>query len=123
MPSYLSSSLTNAAYDDLNRREAEFLDAAGYDVVAIDGLGLTSNTDIGAQDPETAAEGARAIDDPDADAVFVSCTNYRTFEVIPELERDLEKPVVTSNQATLWDALGKLDADVRPTIDLGQLFE
>jgi maleate isomerase len=118
-----SVAVTTPYVEDLNRREAEFLDAAGYDVVAIDGLGLTSNTDIGAQDPETAAEAARAIDGPDADAVFISCTNYRTFEVIPELERELEKPVVTSNQATLWDALGRLDAAVRATIDLGQLFE
>ncbi|GAA5048927.1 maleate cis-trans isomerase [Haladaptatus pallidirubidus] len=39
------------------------------------------------------------------DAVFVSCTNYRTFPSIEALEADLGIPVVTSNQATLWDAL------------------
>ncbi|MFW5938613.1 MAG: maleate cis-trans isomerase [Halanaeroarchaeum sp.] len=118
-----SVAVTTPYIEDLNRREAEFLEAAGYDVVAIDGLGLSSNLEIGAQDPETAAEAARNVDDPDADAVFISCTNYRTFEIIPELERELDKPVVTSNQATLWDALDRLDGSVRPTIDLGRLFE
>ena len=117
-----SVAVTTPYIENLNRREAEFLEAAGYDVVAIDGLGLSSNTEIGAQDPETAAEAARNVDDPDADAVFISCTNYRTFEIIPELERELDKPVVTSNQATLWDALDRLGAEVRPTIDLGRLF-
>lgn len=109
--------------EDLNEREAEFLEAAGYDVVAIDGLGISANVEIGAQSPDSATAAARDVDDPAADAVFVSCTNYRTFEAIPRLERDLGKPVVTSNQATLWDALGRLEADVRPTADLGALFD
>lgn len=117
-----SIAVTTPYIEDLNRREAEFLESAGYDVVDIDGLGLSSNLEIGAQEPETAANAARNVDDPAADAVFISCTNYRTFEIIPELERELDKPVVTSNQATLWDALNQLDTDVRPTIDLGQLF-
>lgn len=109
--------------DDLNEREAAFLDAAGYDVVAMRGLGIRSNTEIGAQTPETAATAAREVDAADADAVFVSCTNYRTFEAVADLERDLGKPVVTSNQATLWDALRRLDADVAPTRDLGRLLD
>jgi maleate isomerase len=117
-----SVAVTTPYIDDLNRREVDFLGAAGYDVVAIDGLGLTSNTEIGAQEPETAANAARNVDDPTADAVFISCTNYRTFEIIPELERELDKPVVTSNQATLWDALNEMKDNIRPTIDLGQLF-
>jgi maleate isomerase len=117
-----SVAVTTPYIDDLNRREADFLEAAGYDVVAIDGLGLSSNTEIGAREPETAANAARNVDDPAAEAVFISCTNYRTFEIIPQLERELDKPVVTSNQATLWNALHEMKGDVRPTIDLGQLF-
>lgn len=118
-----SVAVTTPYVDDLNRREAAFLEAAGYDPVAMDGLGIGPNLEIGARYPETAADAARAVDDPDADAVFVSCTNYRTFEIVPELERDLGKPVVTSNQATLWDALGSLDGDVRPERELGRLFD
>jgi maleate isomerase len=118
-----SVAVTTPYIDDLNRREADFLEAAGYEVVDIDGLGLSSNTEIGSQEPETAADAARRVDDPDADAVFISCTNYRTFEIIPDLETELGKPVVTSNQATLWDALSRLEGNVRPTVDLGQLFD
>jgi maleate isomerase len=39
---------------------------------------------------------------PAVDAVFLSCTNLRTLEVIPKLERDLGKPVFSSNQALAW---------------------
>lgn len=55
-----SLAVTTPYVDGLNEREAAFLDAAGYDVVAMRGLGIGSNTDIGAQTPETAADaGAR----------------------------------------------------------------
>lgn len=131
-----SVAVTTPYSEELNDREASFLEDAGFDVVEMEGLGIDSNVEIGEQYPETAAKAAREADTADADAVFVSCTNYRTFEAIPELEAELDKPVVTSNQATLWDALGRLGGDERtasgserergvdePTRDLGRLFE
>ena len=52
---------------------------------------------------------AKAMFMEEADAVFISCTNFRTFEIIESLEQDLGIPVVTSNQASLWLALRELD--------------
>jgi maleate isomerase len=91
--------------DDLNDREETFLEAAGYDVVELAGRGLEDPISIGSLSPADAYRDAVAVDRPAADGVFVSCTDFRTFEVIEQLEADLGKPVVTSNQATLWDAL------------------
>ncbi|MFW6000527.1 MAG: maleate cis-trans isomerase, partial [Halorubrum sp.] len=97
---------------DLNEREREYLDALGYDPVVVDGRGLDENTAIGALDAGDAYRQARAVAaDADVDAVFVSCTNYRTLSAIPALEADLGVPVVTSNQATLWDLLGVAGVD------------
>ncbi|WP_101297314.1 maleate cis-trans isomerase family protein [Halegenticoccus soli] len=97
--------------DDLTEREVAYLEAGGRTVVAVDGRGIEDNTAIGALAPEDAhrqvrrtVEGA-ALDSGGLDAVFVSCTNYRTFPAIEPLEADLGVPVVTSNAATLWDAL------------------
>ncbi len=42
---------------------------------------------------------------PDADAILISCGNLRSFEVIESLETDTGLPVVTCNQAGLWQAL------------------
>lgn len=39
---------------------------------------------------------------PDVDGVFLSCTNLRTFAAIPEIEKQLGKPVLSSNQALSW---------------------
>jgi maleate isomerase len=100
---------------DLNEREVEFLDAAGIDVALVDGLGIESNASIGALTATDAARqvrdaiGAGGVREPRFDAVFVSCTNYATLELLPALEREFEVPVVSSNAATVWDALGAVD--------------
>ncbi len=39
------------------------------------------------------------------DAVFISCTNLRCLSVIPEIERRLGVPVISSNQALAWHML------------------
>ncbi|SEA61475.1 maleate cis-trans isomerase family protein [Rubrimonas cliftonensis] len=39
----------------------------------------------------------------DVEAVFVSCTNLRALDVIDDLEAELGKPVVASNQALAWE--------------------
>jgi len=38
----------------------------------------------------------------DVDAVFISCTNLRTFDVIERAEKYIGKPVISSNQALGW---------------------
>ncbi len=39
---------------------------------------------------------------PNAQAVFISCTGQKVADIIEGLERELDLPVVTANQATLW---------------------
>lgn len=50
------------------------------------------------------AGAARALH-PDSDALFISCTALRTSGIVADLELALGIPVVTSNQATVWDCL------------------
>jgi len=42
---------------------------------------------------------------PDADAIFISCTNFATVEILDALEQDLGIPVISANQVTMWEAL------------------
>ena len=54
----------------------------------------------------TRAAALRAVADaPDADAVFMSCTNLRTFGILESLEEELNRPVVSSNSALIWHLL------------------
>ncbi len=90
--------------DSLNDREQDFLRAAGFEVVAIEGLGIEVDREIAEVPPETVVALARRVAG-DADAVFISCTNLPTLSVLDSLERELDRPVVSSNAVTLWDVM------------------
>jgi maleate isomerase len=94
---------------------SDYLAEAGIEVVASAGLGLT--TDIWTVPYEVTARLVRDTATPDAQAVFVSCTNLPTYDVITTLERELGKPVLTANQVTMWSAL---DAIGRKAVGPGQ---
>jgi len=109
--------------DEINSRERSFLERSGFSVVRIRGLGIVRNTDIGRQPPwvayrlakEVAREAGRS-----ADGVFISCTNFRTIEVIELLEAELQLPVVSSNTASMWLALRTLG--IRDRLSYGRLL-
>lgn len=90
--------------DEINRLEQRFLEECGFEVAAIKGLSLRKNTEIGVVCGDRVVELARGVAG-DAEGVFISCTNLPTIGVIERLERELDKPVVTSNQASMWMAL------------------
>ncbi|MCX4609043.1 maleate cis-trans isomerase family protein [Streptomyces mirabilis] len=50
----------------------------------------------------------RAVRGEGADALFISCTNLPTYDVIPQLEAELRIPVISANQVTMWAALRHL---------------
>ena len=108
--------------DEVNEKEREFLEANGFQVVNIKGLQIEENLEIGRQPPEVAYRLAKDVDRPEAEAVFISCTNFRTIEVIAALEADLGKPVLSSNTATLWASLKSLRIREK-LLGLGSLLE
>jgi maleate cis-trans isomerase len=77
--------------------------AAGFDVVGYHRLDDVVNI---YDETETRAHAlGRAADAADADAVLISRTGLPTAGIVERLERDLGKPVVTSQTAMLWHAL------------------
>lgn len=90
----------------LTERLEEFLAADGRTVVGTEGLGLDRL--IWHVPYHVTADLVRQADHPDAEAVFVSCTNLPTFHIIAALEEELGKPVLTANQVTAWAGLRRL---------------
>lgn len=94
-------------YDEpLTARLVDFLAELGVSVTASHYLGLGGG--IWKVNYRTVAELVMAADSPDADAIFVSCTNLPTYDIIAPLEDDLGKPVLTANQLTIWACLGRM---------------
>jgi maleate cis-trans isomerase len=89
----------------VNQSVAAFLTGNGYQVLDHQELGHVDNLEVGRLDEATAYEMGRRVDRPDADVVMLACGNWRTFGAIDRLERELGKPVVSTNLVTLWGAL------------------
>ena len=104
----------------VNETVAAFIEANGVKVLAQETLGLIRNLEIGLLDPQTAIDVGRRVNRPGADAVVLACGNWSTFSIIDELECDLGKPVLTTNQVTLWHALKMMGR--RPLGGLGVLL-
>lgn len=96
--------------DEINARLKAFMEDSGFEVIALKSLGLYSG--IYNQPAGAAYRLAKEADSRAADAIFISCTNFRSVDVLQVLERDLGKPVVSANQVTVWDLLRL--ASVRP---------
>jgi len=101
-------------------REVKFLEENDFEVLKEQSLGIVENLRIGRLTPLDAEKLAKVVFTEVADVVFLSCTNFRTFEALPALEAELGVPVISSNSATLWTALNTLKVEV--TLPLGRLF-
>ena len=66
---------------------------------------IETDIDIGKVDQNYLYEVLSKIDLKDADALFVSCTALPVLSIIDKLEKKLNKPVLSSNQALIWDTL------------------
>ena len=102
----VSRVVLGAAYDDkVNAIAKSFLEANGFNVLAAHGLGLVDNLVVGRLDASSAYDLACKIDRPDAEAIVLACTNWKTMDVIERLERELGKPVLSTTQVSIWAAL------------------
>ena len=108
--------------DEINTLEAEFLINKGFEVLDMQGLNLTTGIEFGRVTPEYWKKFALEIDQPDAEAIFLSCGGIRALEVAQEIEDITGKPVITSNQGQMWSCLRR--AGIDDVIDgFGQIFQ
>jgi maleate isomerase len=101
--------------DSVTERLLSFLAERGVEVVSSVGMGLLSH--IWKVGYDEIVRAVTAVDVPDADGLFISCTNVPTYDIIGPLERWLNKPVLTANQVTMWSALRHLGS---PMMGAGQ---
>ena len=106
----------------------EYLDAVGIRVIGFESEDFSARSsdsrewyETNLQPPATAYRMARQATVADVDAVVIAATNLRTFEIIPHLESDLGKPVISSNSALIWSLLRRCGVRIA-SVPLGQLW-
>ncbi len=106
--------------EELNRREADFFENSGIKVLKMKGLDLGES--MAQISLEEVKDLAREVNRPDADAVFLSCTNLKALPVLDSLEKELGKYVFSSNIANFWDVMRMLRIK-EPIKGRGKLLE
>lgn len=84
-------------------------------------LGIVGGLDKCKVPPSKIFTEAKSLTSNSSDALVISCTALQNLFIITALEHDIGKPVITSNLATMWFALKKLN--IRESIgDRGYLL-
>ncbi|MEJ3656790.1 Asp/Glu racemase [Actinomycetes bacterium KLBMP 9759] len=104
--------------DSVTSRLVGYLAEHRVRTVSSEGLGLLGN--IWRVTYAEVINIVRAADTDDAEALFISCTNLPTYDLIEPLEAALGKPVLTANQVTMWAALRAMG---RTAIGSGTLLQ
>ncbi len=77
-------------------------EAAGIAVPHLVSFGEAGEENVARIDAASVKAAALHVGHQGVDAVFLSCTNLQTLDVIDSLEADLDKPVFGSNLALAW---------------------
>lgn len=91
--------------DDINVLEQKYIEGKGIEVVSSFGFQIVLNEPLVALTRQQWIDASIEADVPEAEALFLSCTNTKAMLAAEELEQRLGKPVLTSNSVTLWKML------------------
>jgi len=123
----------------VNQLEQKFLEGSGFEVASMrtivedvrevfgdvpDDAGPDVRFLVNAVPPQRVYEFAvHKVYRAECDGVFLSCMGLPTLGVIKLLENDLDKPVISSNQATLWKLMKMAGIPTKPYMEqFGSLF-
>ncbi len=98
----------------VNARAAHYFKTKhGLEVIAFEGFGATDAYAIGQLGPQHARDAFARIDRPAIEVFVVPGGNFPTMASVAAWEREFNKPVVTTNQASLWAMLRAFDSTDR----------
>ncbi len=81
---------------------AEYFEGQGLEIVRNGAFGYEDDREMARISDASMIDAACALDGPEVEGFFLSCTAMRGVDVIERIEARLGKPVVTSNQALCW---------------------
>lgn len=91
--------------EEVARAAAKFVESSGIEVLDFNWRNIKTTLETSdiplAELPKLVEE----VEVPESDVILISCTALHTVEAIESLEIKFQKPVVTSNQATMWHLL------------------
>jgi len=84
----------------------------GFNVVSIETASVADQKEVNRIPTERIYQLSRKVDSKESDALCLLATDLRTFPILQQLEDDLGKPVIGTNQALMWKTLQLANLDV-----------
>ena len=107
--------------DEINQSVINYFKKEKIEINELSYFDIASDLDIGKVDPQYVFETLTKIDLSKSDALFVSCTALPVLSVINELEKKMNKVVLSSNQTLIWDTLKEINYNEKVE-GFGELF-
>ena len=95
--------------DEINQSVINYFKKEKIEINELSYFDISSDLDIGKVDPQYLFDTLVKIDLTKSDALFVSCTALPVLSIINELEKKINKIVLSSNQTLIWDTLEKIN--------------
>jgi maleate isomerase len=114
--------IATAYKDSINQAVKRYYEAAGFHVLGIQGLEVAKPVDQVKLPDYASYKVARSLyrKNPKVDAILIQ-GRWRSVAFVEELERDVDRPVVSSTAASLWWVLRELGMKI-PIEGYGQLL-
>ncbi len=93
---------------DISRSVDDFFQNSGFHVQGLTYLDIKDDRRIADIPSNVIAKIAQSINIQNADALFISCTGFRSVCAIKTIEKHIKIPVITSNQASFWNCLKQM---------------
>ena len=106
----------------LNNDVINFFVSENFEITSNAYFDIKSDSDIWKVDQNHLYNTLSKLDLKGADALFVSCTALPVLSIIDKLEKKLNKIVLSSNQALIWDTLEKIGQN-KSIEGFGKLFK
>ena len=91
--------------ESVNKIILEYFIKKNIEVLSFATFNIDSDSDIAKVDPKYLLETLTKLDIKNADALFISCTALPVLKILDQIEKKINKPVLSSNQTLIWDTI------------------
>ena len=95
-------------HKEANAAARNYMEGCGFEVVSISSHPL-NRFEVNDMQPEDTHRFAREADSSEAECLCIFATDLPSAEILQKLEDELEKPIISSNSAILWNSLKLLN--------------
>ena len=106
----------------VNDDVVDYFKSSGFEITSNSYFDIHSDMEIGKVDQNYLFDVLINLDVSEADALFVSCTALPVLPLIQKLEDKLGIPVLSSNQALIWESLENIGQN-KSVKGFGRLFD